>query len=110
VWPRLTGDAVAVVIVLRIIARLAAPGGGEAHRARRAVRRCRGMPERHRQWPARKVENRRIGLKEPLARASHPSEKKGRCPQPAPAGLTGLLWPEMRRASELAPAATEGSE
>jgi hypothetical protein len=59
--PRLTGDAVAVVIVLRIVARLAVPGGGEAHRARRrAVRRCRGMPERHRQRPARKVLDDRV--------------------------------------------------
>jgi len=59
--PGLTGDAVAVVIVLRIVARLAAPGGGQADRSRgRAVRRCCGMPERHRQRPARQVLDDRV--------------------------------------------------
>jgi hypothetical protein len=59
--PRLTGDAVAVVIVLRIVARLAPPGGGQADRSRgRAVRRCRGMPEGHRQGPAGKVLDDRV--------------------------------------------------
>jgi hypothetical protein len=49
------------VVVPRIVARLAAPGGGQADRSRgRAVRRCRGMPERHRQRPARKILDDRV--------------------------------------------------
>jgi hypothetical protein len=59
--PWLTGDAVAVVVVVWIVARLAPPGGGQADRSRgRAVRRCRGMPDRHRQRPARKVLDDRV--------------------------------------------------
>jgi hypothetical protein len=59
--PGLAGDAVAVVIVLRIIAWLAPVGGGEADRAcRRAVRRCCGMPQRHRQRPPREVLDDRV--------------------------------------------------
>jgi hypothetical protein len=58
--PGLTGDAVAVVIVLRIVARPAPVNGSQVDRARRAVRRCRGMPERHRQRPARQVLDDRV--------------------------------------------------
>jgi hypothetical protein len=59
--PGLAGDAVAVVVVLRIVARLAAVGWGKAHHARRrAVRRCRDMPQRHRQRRPRKVLDGRV--------------------------------------------------
>jgi hypothetical protein len=51
--PRLAGDAVAVAIVLRIVARLAPVGGRQANGARRSAvrRRCR-MPQGHCQRPA----------------------------------------------------------